>query len=72
MNGSGARSQKEILICGPGIMGYHIFGDGQYALLPFEFDPVSGIGRELGFARFCSKACDCISNRTSSLQLGHQ
>jgi hypothetical protein len=59
-------------VAGFGIMGYHIFRKRQYALLPFEFDPVGGIGRELNFARFCPKPGYYISKRFSSLKLRQQ
>jgi hypothetical protein len=66
------KPDSKILICGLGIMKYHVFRNRQYAPLSVKFDPVRGIGRELDFAGFRPKSGHHISNRTTSLKLRNQ
>ena len=73
IDGKGSQeSESKVLIRGLGIMNYHIFRNGKYALLSVKFDPVRGIGREFDFTGFRPKSGHHISNRTTSLKLRNQ
>ncbi len=55
-----------------GVVNYHVLGDGKYAGLPLELDPVGGIRRKFDFAGFCAQPGDDVTNRTASTKLGQQ
>lgn len=64
------------LMCAPrpsvaafGVVDHHVLGDGKYAGLPLELDPVGGIGRKLYLPGLSAQPGDDVTNRTAATEL---
>jgi hypothetical protein len=53
-----------------GVVNYHVLGDGKYAGLPLELDPIGGVGRKLHLPGLGPQPGDHATNRTASTKLG--
>jgi hypothetical protein len=55
-----------------GVVNHHVLGDGKYAGLPLELDPIGGVGCELHLPGLGPQPRDDITNRTASTKLCQQ